>query len=153
MTTLARERPMKKAAVATAIVGTSLIPLYTLYVPSFGNDTWRDIIWAAQALQAGHVTETAIRHSAYPFPIVPLEYALMSLMSGLDPVWTSVVMGLLYLLHSPLMVFLLSRMSSGFLCLQVSFHSHLTPLVVTWLVWYNHGSAHISSLCRIRYIL
>ena len=101
----------------------------------------------------GDVTETTVRHSAYPFPIVPLEYALASLMSGLDPVWTSVVMGLLYLLHSPLMVFLLSRMSSGFLCLQVSFHSHLTPLVVTWLVWYNHGSAHICSLCRIRYLL
>ena len=114
MTTLARERPMKKAAVATAIVGTSLIPLYTLYVPSFGNDTWRDIIWAVQALQVGHVTETAIRHSAYPFQMVPLEYALVLLMSGLDPVWVSVVMDLLYLVQLPLLVFLLSRRFGGF---------------------------------------
>jgi len=150
---LSEGKPAKKVAVATAIVGVSLVQLYTLYVPSFGNDTWRDIIWAAQALQVGHVTETTLRHSAYPFPMVPLEYSLVSLMSGLDPVWASVVMGLLYLLQSPLMVFLLPRMSSGFLCLQVSFHSHLTPLVVTWFVWYNHGFAHLCSLCCIRYIL
>ena len=110
ITALADERPAKKVAVAAAIVGASLIQL----VPSFGNDTWRDIIWAAQALHAGHVTETAIRHSAYPFPVVPLEYTLVSLMSGLDPVWASVVMGLLYLLQLPLVVFLLSRRFGGF---------------------------------------
>jgi hypothetical protein len=142
ITVMAEEKPAKKVAVATAIVGTSLIPLYTLYAPSFGNDTWRDIIWATQALQTRHVTETTVRHSAYPLPMVPLGYALVSLMSELDPAWASVVMGLL-----------LSRMSSGFLCLQVSFHSHLTPLVVTLFVWYNHGSAHLCSLCCIRYIL
>jgi len=114
VTAFAREKPMKKVMVATAIVGASSIPLYTLYVPSFGNDTWRDIIWATQALQTGHVTETAIRHSAYPFPMVPLEYALTSLLSGLDPAWASVVMGLLYLLQLPLVVFLLSRRFGGF---------------------------------------
>ncbi|NAZ34128.1 MAG: hypothetical protein GU356_07580, partial [Pyrobaculum sp.] len=85
VTAFAREKPMKKVMVATAIVGGSLIQLYTLHVPPFGLDTWRDIIWTAQALQEGHVTETTIRHSAYPFPMVPLEYAFVSLMSGLDP--------------------------------------------------------------------
>jgi hypothetical protein len=93
ITVLAEEKPAKKAAVATAIVGASSIPLYTLYVPSYGSDTWRDILWVAQALQKGHVTETAVRHSAYPFPVVPLEYALVSLNSGLDPAWVSVVTG------------------------------------------------------------
>jgi len=78
-------------------VGASLIPLYTLYAPSFGNDTWRDIIWATQALQAGHITETTVRHSAYPFPMGPLEYALVSLMSGLDPAWAITVIDLLVL--------------------------------------------------------
>jgi hypothetical protein len=136
MTTLARERPMKKAAVATAIVGTSLIPLYTLYVPSFGNDTWRDIMWAAQALQRGHVTETTIRQSAYPFPMVPLEYALTSLLSGLDPVWVSVVMGLLYLLQLPLVVFLLSRRFGGFDDFRGAFVLLMAPLVVIWSAWY-----------------
>jgi hypothetical protein len=50
VTAFAREKPMKKVMVATAIVGASLVQLYTLYVPSFVNDTWRDIIWAVQAL-------------------------------------------------------------------------------------------------------
>jgi len=136
MTTLARERPMKKAAVATAIVGASLIPLYTLYVPSFGNDTWRDIIWAAQALQVGHVTETTIRQSAYPFPMVPLEYALTSLLSGLDPVWVSVVTGFLYLLQLPLVVFLLSRRFGGFDDFRGAFVLLMAPLAVIWSAWY-----------------
>jgi len=39
ITVLAEEKPAKKAAVATAIVGASSIPIYTLYVPSYGNDT------------------------------------------------------------------------------------------------------------------
>jgi hypothetical protein len=46
--------------------------------------------------------------------MVPLEYALVSLMSGLDPVWVSVVMDLLYLVQLPLLVFLLSRRFGGF---------------------------------------
>jgi len=136
MTTLARERPMKKAAVATAIVGTSLIPLYTLYAPSFGNDTWRDIMWAAQALQRGHVTETTIRQSAYPFPMIPLEYALTSLLSGLDPVLTSVIMGPLYLLQLPLVVFLLSRRFGGFDDFRGAFVLLMAPLAVIWSAQY-----------------
>jgi hypothetical protein len=135
-TALAEEKPAKKAAIATAIVGASLIPLYTLYVPSFGNDTWRDILWAAQALQVGHVTETTIRQSAYPFPMVPLEYALTSLLSGLDPVWASVVMGLLYLLQLPLLVFLLSRRFGGFDDFRGAFILLMAPLVVIWSAGY-----------------
>ncbi len=136
VTVFAREKPMKKVMIATVIVGASLIPLYTLYVPSFGNDTWENIIWAAQALQAGHVTETTVRHSAYPFPMVPLEYALVSLMSGLDPVWTSVVMGLLYLLQLPLVVFLLSRRFGGFDDFRGAFVLLMAPLAVIWSVQY-----------------
>jgi len=136
ITVLAEEKPAKKVAVATAIVGASSIPLYTLYVPSFGNDTWRDILWGSQALQAGHVTETTVRHSAYPFPMVPLEYALVSLMSGLDPVWTSVVMGLLYLLQLPLLVFLLSRRFGGFDDFMGVFVLLMVPLAVIWSAWY-----------------
>ncbi len=135
-TALADEKPAKKVAVATAIVGPSLIPLYTLYAPSFGNDTWRDIIWAAQALQTGHVTETTVRHLAYPFPMVPLEYALVSLMSELDPAWASVVMGLLYLLQLPLVVFLLSRRFGGFDDFRGAFVLLMAPLVVIWSAWY-----------------
>jgi hypothetical protein len=136
VTAFAREEPMKKVMVATAIVGVSLIQLYTLYAPSFGDDTWVFIIWAAQALQAGHVTETTVRHSAYPFPMVSLEYALTSLLSGLDPVWTSVVMGLLYLLQLPLVVFLLSRRFCGFKDFRGAFVLLMAPLVVIWSAWH-----------------
>jgi hypothetical protein len=127
---------MKKVMVATAIVGASLVQLYTLHVPSFGNDTWRDIIWAAQALQAGHITETTVRQSAYPFPMVPLEYALVSLMSGLDPVWASVVTGLLYLVQLPLVVFLLSRRFGGFDDFKGAFVLLMASLAVIWSAGY-----------------
>ena len=93
-------------------------------------------MWAAQALQRGHVTETTIRQSAYPFPMVPLEYALTSLLSGLDPVWASVVMGLLYLLQLPLLVFLLSRRFGGFDDFNGVFILLMAPLVVIWSAWY-----------------
>ena len=136
LTVLAREKPAKKVAIATAIVGASLIPLYSLFVPSFGNDTWRDILWAAQAIRVGHVTETAVKHSAYPFPMVPLEYALMSMVSVLDPVWSSVVMGLLYLLQLPLVVFLLSRRFLGLDDYRGAFILLLVPLAVMWSAVY-----------------
>jgi hypothetical protein len=136
VTAFAREKPMKKVMVATAVVGVSLVQLYTLYVPSFGNDTWRDIIWAAQELQAGHITETTVRHSAYPFPMGPLEYALVSLMSGLDPVWASVVMGLLYLVQLPLLVFLLSRRFGGFDDFRGAFVLLMAPLAIIWSAGY-----------------
>ncbi len=138
ITALADEKPAKKVAVATAIVGASSIPLYTLYAPSFGNDTWRDIIWAAQALRAGHVTETTVRHLAYPFPMVPLEYALVSLMSGLDPVWASVITGLLYLVQLPLLVFLLSRRFGGSDDFRGAFVLLMAPLAVIWSAQYIH---------------
>jgi hypothetical protein len=131
-----REKPMKKVMVATAIVGASLVQLYTLHVPPFGLDTWRDIIWATQALQAGHVTETTVRHSAYPFPMVPLEYALVSLTSGLDPLWASVVMGLLYLVQLPLLVFLLSRRFGWFDDFRGAFVLLMVSLAVTWSAQY-----------------
>jgi len=136
ITALADERPAKKVAVATAIVGASLIQLCTLYVPSFGNDTWRDIMWASQALQVGHVTETTIKQSVYPFPMVPLEYASVSLMSGLDSVWASVVMGILYLVQLPLLVFLLSRRFGLFDDFRGAFVLLMVPLVVIWSAWY-----------------
>jgi len=86
--------------------------------------------------KVGHVTETAIRHSAYPFPMVPLEYALTSLLSGLDPAWVSVVIGLLYLVQLPLLVFLLSRRFGGFDDFRGAFLLLMVPLAVIWSAWY-----------------
>jgi hypothetical protein len=83
--------------VAVAAVAVYLTSLYSLYAPSFGNDAWRDTIWASQVFQTCRITETAVRRSAYPLLMVPLEYRLTSLLSGVDPAWFSVVIGLLYL--------------------------------------------------------
>jgi hypothetical protein len=68
--------------------------------------------------------------------MVPLEYALVSLMSGLDPVWAGVVTGLLYLLQLPLVVFLLSRRLGGFDDFRGAFVLLMAPLVMMWSAWY-----------------
>ncbi len=94
------------------------------------------IIWTLQTLKVGHVTNTDIRHVAYPFPTVPLEYTLASLTSGLDPVWASIVMGLLYLLQLPLVVFLFSRRFCGFDDFKGAFVLLMAPLVVMWSARY-----------------
>ena len=133
---LADEKPAKKVAVTMSIISVSLIPLYSLYVPSFGNDTWRDIIWALQTLKVGHVTNTDIRHIAYPFPMVPLEYTLVSLISGLDPVWFSVVIGLMYLLQLPILVFLLTRRYSGVNDFKGALILLMASVVSIWSAWY-----------------
>lgn len=101
LTVFSHEKPVKKLAVAIATIGVSHALLYSQYTPSFGNDTWRDAIWAMQTLQTGHITEATIRHSAYPFPMVPLTYTAISLADGLDPLWSSVVAGFLYLIQCP----------------------------------------------------
>ena len=136
VTAYARERPFKKAMVAVAVVAVYLTSLYSLYAPSFGWDTWRDIIWASQALQMGHITGTTLRSSAYPFPMVPMTYAVGSLISGLNAVWFSVVTGPLYLLQLPLLVFLLSRRFGGFDDFRGAFVLLMVPLVVIWSAWY-----------------
>jgi len=136
VTVFARERPFKKAMVAVAVVAVYLTSLYSLYAPSFGNDTWRDIMWAAQALQRGHVTETTIRQSAYPFPMVPLTYAVGSLISGLNAVWFSVLMGYLYLVQISFLVFLLTRRFVGFDDYRGVLLLLMTPLAVIWSAGY-----------------
>ena len=136
VTVFARERPFKKAMVAVAVVAVYLTSLYSLYAPSFGNDTWRDIIWASRALQMGHVTETVLRHLAYPFPMVPLTYAVGSLISGLNAVWFSVLMGYLYLVQISLLVFLLARRFVGFDDYRGVLLLLMTPLVVIWSAGY-----------------
>ena len=136
VTAYARERPFKKVMVAVAVVAVYMTSLYSLYAPSFGWDTWLYIIWASQALQMGYITETTLRDISYPFPMVPMMYAVGSLISGLNAVWFSVVTGLLYLLQLPLLVFLLSRRFGGFDDFRGAFVLLMVPLVVIWSAWY-----------------
>lgn len=136
VTAYACERPFKKVMVAVAVVAVYLTSLYSLYAPSFGWDTWLYIIWASQALQMGYITETTLRDISYPFPMVPMMYAVGSLISGLNAVWFSVVTGLLYLLQLPLLVFLLSRRFGGFDDFRGAFVLLMVPLVVIWSTWH-----------------
>jgi hypothetical protein len=133
---LVRKRPVEKIAMASATVIASFLPLFSLYTPTFGNDTWRDLLWAKEILIQASITGTVIKHSAYPFPILPLTYAIVSLQTGLDPLWTSVLLGVAYLYILPISVYLLSQkitklnnFSGAFLLLTV-------PLVVVWSTWY-----------------
>jgi hypothetical protein len=132
----AREEPMKKVMVATAIVGVSIVILYSIYTPSFGNDTWRDIIWATQISQLGHIAAATIKQGAYPFPMVPLTYAMLSVTSGMNATWASVVLGLIYLVQLPLLIYLLSRRFTGISSPQASLLLLIAPLAVIWSVWY-----------------
>jgi len=136
MTVLSDEKPIKIIITTTAIVATTFIPLYSLYNPPFGFDTWRDTIWASHLLNEGYITESGIRHHAYPFPMVPLLYALTSLVSELDVAWTNVVIGLTYLLQLSLLTFLLSRRLTGLADFSGTFLILMAPLAVLWSVWY-----------------
>ncbi len=131
-----RKTPVEKIAMATATVIASFLPLFSLYTPTFGNDTWRDSLMAKEILIRGSITETVIKHSAYPFPVLPLTYTIVSLQTGLDPLWTNVLLGVVYLYLLPISVYLLSQkitksnnFSGAFLLLTV-------PLVVVWSIWY-----------------
>jgi len=108
--------------------------LYSAYTPSFGNDAWRDTAQATQIIERGGLRDLTILHSAYPFPVVSLLYAIHSTMTGLSTLWSSSVIGLLYLLLLALWIHILaSRVNTE--------HSHIatvlaltTPLIVIWSV-------------------
>ena len=136
ITAISAERPVKKIAVAVTIVGASIALLFTVYASTFGNDTWRDAIWAKQILERGSTTETTIRHSAYQLPMVPVLYAILSLVSGSETVWSSVVLGFLYLIYLPIITFLVARRFTGVVSYEAPFLLLMTPLVVIWSVCY-----------------
>ncbi|MEM4888948.1 MAG: hypothetical protein QXJ64_05875 [Thermosphaera sp.] len=71
-----------------------------LYVPAFGYDTWRDIIWGELVSR-----EVSIyRHVAYPIPLIPLLYSIISKTTGLSTLASSVIIGFIYII---LMIFLI----------------------------------------------
>ena len=83
--------------------------LYGIYTPTFGRDTWRDVIQALQIIEKGGVRDLTINHPAYPFPIVPVLYAMHSTTAGLNTLWSSSIIGLLYLILISLWVYLVAR--------------------------------------------
>jgi len=110
--------------------------LYGIYMPSFGNDTWRDAVQAMQIIKRGGLRDLTVFHTAYPFPLVPLLYAVHSIVTDMDTVWSSNVMGILYILLLILWIYLLSKKLNTGYCRIASLLALTTPLVVLWSVWF-----------------
>ncbi|MGC9107793.1 MAG: hypothetical protein ACP5IE_06365, partial [Infirmifilum sp.] len=117
-----------------ATIGSFIASFYAFYIPSFGSDTWRDATMAQQLIVYGRVSNLTVIHDAYPLPLVPFLYTSLSLVSGVDSLWASVLVGLEYLLLLSLAVFLLSRNVVGVAdLLHLSVLLLLSiPVVLTW---------------------
>jgi len=111
---------------------------YIVFPPSFGNDTWRDIMWSEETLRTGYFTDSRITHLAYPVPLVVLLYSMISLIGGFTAIDSSVVVGLLYLfILGVILTTLLRRIhgraeKSGVAVPLLLIHS--TPLITLWSV-------------------
>jgi hypothetical protein len=136
-TALAFSDSSSTASIAMALSLVAIIVvLYGVYSPSFGCDTWRDATQAAQIIERGGLRDLTIVHEAYPLPVVSILYAIYSIVSGLNTLWSSSVVGLAYLLLLALWMQVLARRVGAE-------HSHAapllmltTPLVVIWSVWF-----------------
>jgi len=111
--------------------------LYSIYMPSFGNDTWRDAIQAMQIVERGGLRDLTVFHTAYPFPLVPLLYATHSIVTNIDTIWSSNVMEILYILLLTLWIYLLSKKLNTEHHRVASLLALTTPLVVVWSVWFT----------------
>jgi len=110
--------------------------LYGVYTPSFGSDTWRDATQASQIIENSGLHGLTITHTAYPFPVVSLLYALLSLITNLNTLWSSSIMGLLYLLLVFLLVYLIARHFNIEYPHIAVVLALTTPLVFIWSVWF-----------------
>jgi len=110
--------------------------LYSIYMPSFGNDTWRDAIQAMQIIKRGGLRDLTVFYTEYPFPLVPLLYAVHSIITNMDTIWSSNIMGILYILLLILWIYLLSKKLNTGYCRIASLLALTTPLVVLWSVWF-----------------
>jgi len=128
-----------KSSLRTSITGVLtpiiiIIVLYSVYTPSFGNDTWRDAIMATQIIEKSVLRDLTIVHEAYPFPLVSLLYAVYSMVVGLNTLWSSSVMGILYLMLITLWVYVLAKRTAGVYPHIAVLLALTTPLIVVWSV-------------------
>ncbi|RLG79578.1 MAG: hypothetical protein DRO13_05715 [Thermoprotei archaeon] len=84
----------------------------------------------------GGLRALTVNHSAYPLPVVPILYAVYSVVAGLNTLWSSSFIGLTYLFLLPLWVYIIAKRFN-------TEHPHVsailllsTPLVVIWSVWF-----------------
>jgi len=110
--------------------------LYGVYTPSFGADTWRDAIQATQIIERGRLRDLTVIYEAYPFPLVSVLYAVYSMIIGLNTLWSSSFIGIIYLLLLTMWIHISvknygSRYSHIAVILAIT-----TPLIVVWSVWF-----------------
>ncbi|RFA93924.1 hypothetical protein [Pyrobaculum aerophilum] len=110
MATFGRGKPVVRIMMGVASIGELVIALYGFYMPSFGSDTWRDSAMAQQILLLGDISKLSIVHDAYPMPVLPILYTTLSLMSGINALESSVVMGLIYLIFGGLFFYLVGSL-------------------------------------------
>jgi len=132
---------LSKPKVDTTLMFSLLIALlicvhYGIYTPSFGIDTWRDSTQALQIIKRGGIRDLTIERLEYPLPVVSVLYAMHSIITEVDTLWTSSIIGLLYLKLFSVMVYIISRRYN----VEYSHISAVlllsTPLVVIWSVWF-----------------
>jgi len=113
---------------------------YIVFPPSFGNDTWRDIMWSEETLRTGYFTRSRIAHLAYPVPMVVLLYSMASLIGGFTATDSSAVIGLLYLFILGItMLTLLRRIyerAEKNVVATLLLLTYSTPLITLWSVWF-----------------
>jgi len=82
---------------------------YIVFPPSFGDDMWKDAMWASEVLVSGHYTGSKVFHEAYFVPSAVLLYTALGLVERLSPVDASSVVGMPYLFALGTIFFALAR--------------------------------------------
>lgn len=113
-----------------------IFAIYVLYPPSLGIDTWRDINSALITTSQGSIG--GMTNSAYQIPIVSLAYSILSIALGIDPVYASVIIGVLYIFMAAVYAFFISKRLSNNLSTFSSFFVVILmlsiPLIFLWTV-------------------
>jgi len=72
-------------------------------------DPWRDAAQALQIVERGGIRDLTITFSPYSLPIVPVLYAMHSIMTGLNTLWSSNIIGIIYLILLSLWIYMAAR--------------------------------------------
>ncbi len=119
---------------ATTTLATAIATLYGVYQPSFGHDTWRDIIQANQIIERMGLKGLTITPEPYPIPIVPILYAELSIVTKLDTIWSSNLMGILYLFLLITEIYLIAERTNTKYPHISAILALVTPTIIIWSV-------------------
>jgi len=139
---LSRGKALTRAMLLVATLGLLIAALYGVYAPTFGNDTWRDVTVAQQIANHGTFRGMESRlHIAYTLPLVPLLYVVVSTIGGVDVLWASNIVGLLYIFSIVVAAYLLSKsLLRGESDDDSRMHSTVliisTMIISVWCVWF-----------------